>query len=134
MNRQFAHLKMLKRAGRGALKDGRSLTALGELAIRCPGCPRPGYNLPADWESMPPEKQYAILHFLSRNLLTISRFLYRLLIALDANFRLKNLRRPSTVDPGLHTGWAYFVELQPYLDHIAKYPKQKDVSFIIISL
>lgn len=57
-----------------------------------------------------------------------SRYLYRLILAIDANFRLKNLRRPSSLDPGLQTGWAYFVENGPYLEHIAKYPKQKDVS------
>lgn len=50
------------------------------------------------------------------------------MIALDANFRLKNLRRPSSVDPGLHTGLAYFVANQQYFDYLAAHPKQKDVS------
>lgn len=48
-------------------------------------------------------------------------------LALDANFRLKNLRRLSAKDPGLHTGLAYFVESKAYLEHIAHYPRQKDV-------
>lgn len=60
------------------------------------------------------------------------RYLYRIIVAIDTNFRLKNLRRPSTLDPGLHTGWTYFVANAPYLEHIMKYPKQKDVSYIII--
>lgn len=51
-----------------------------------------------------------------------------LIIALDANFRLSNLRRLSNRDPGLHTGKAYFVENREYLEHLAKYPRQKDVS------
>lgn len=62
-------------------------------------------------------------------LLTIlCRYRFMLVLALDANFRLKNLRRLSTKDPGLHTGLAYFVESNAYLEHIAGYPRQKDVS------
>ncbi|KAF9006891.1 hypothetical protein BDZ89DRAFT_965772 [Hymenopellis radicata] len=112
VNRQFAHLTMLKRSGRGSVKDGIETTNAGDLAVRCPACPREGVNLPEDWQSLPPETQ----------------FLYRLLLALDANFRLKNLRRPGTHDPGLHSGLAYFVETMDYLAHIAKYPRQKDIS------
>lgn len=49
------------------------------------------------------------------------------MIALDANFRLKNLRRPKSLDPGLHTGKAYFVANNDYYAHLAGYPTQKDV-------
>lgn len=54
-----------------------------------------------------------------------------LVLALDANFRLKNLRRLSTKDPGLHTGLAYFVENDAYLKHIARYPRQTDVGLVL---
>lgn len=61
--------------------------------------------------------------------LTIYRFLYLLIIAMDANFRLKNLMRSSNAkDPGLHTGMAYFPADQPYREHVLKYASQKDVS------
>lgn len=50
------------------------------------------------------------------------------MLMLDANFRLSNMKRNATDDKGLHTGLAYFVEDAPYLEHIAKYPRQQDVS------
>ena len=129
MNRQFAHLKMLKRAGRGAFLDGVAGTAAGELAVVCPACPHPNVNLPENWESMPSTEQYVnSLLLTSLQQLTICRYRFRLILALDANFRLKNLRRPSAVDPGLHTGNAYFVANRDYFEHLARDPKQKDVS------
>ncbi|KAK0444170.1 hypothetical protein EV421DRAFT_1903278 [Armillaria borealis] len=113
MVRQFAHMKMMKRAGRGNVSDGIKTTAPGQLATLCPACPHPGINLPADWESAP-------LEF---------KFLYILILALDANFRLKNLYRSSwDKDPGLHTGLVYFVEPTKYLKHMTNYATQKDIS------
>ena len=58
MNRQYGHLKMLKRGGRGAVPDGISTTKPGELAIPCPACPRVGVNLPDDWKSAKKEDRY----------------------------------------------------------------------------
>ncbi|KAJ7824915.1 hypothetical protein B0H13DRAFT_2241284 [Mycena leptocephala] len=52
MMREWRHLVMLKRAGRG--NDGKrkvAETLPGELAVTCPACPQPGINLPPDWES-----------------------------------------------------------------------------------
>ncbi|ESK82358.1 hypothetical protein Moror_12214 [Moniliophthora roreri MCA 2997] len=51
VTREWRHLKMLKRAGRG--NNGmRSVnqTHPSELAIVCPACPHPGINLPDGWE------------------------------------------------------------------------------------
>ncbi|KAF7325218.1 CxC2 domain-containing protein [Mycena kentingensis (nom. inval.)] len=53
--RQWRHLHLLKRAGRGHDKYGVVGTGPGELAIRCPACPRPGVNLPEDWADASPE-------------------------------------------------------------------------------
>jgi hypothetical protein len=55
MAREYRHLQMLKRAGRGHDPTGVEGTKPGELAIRCPCCPRPGVNLPENWEDVPPE-------------------------------------------------------------------------------
>ena len=61
--------------------------------------------------------------------LTMYRLLYFLIIAMDVNFRLKNLMRSSNAkDPGLHMGMAYFPTDQPYREHVLKYASQKDVS------
>lgn len=52
-----------------------------------------------------------------------------LLIAIDANFRLKNrLRANERDDPPLGTGWGYQVEEGPYREHLKNYVAEKDVS------
>ncbi|KAJ7182437.1 hypothetical protein C8R43DRAFT_1144448 [Mycena crocata] len=103
MTRQWRHLQMLKRAGRGHDPAGINSTKPGELALLCPACPQPGKNLPADWENMPHER----------------KFLYALFLAMDANFRLKR-KDVSTEekDPGLCKGWGFFCEVMAYMDHV----------------
>ncbi|KAK0432713.1 hypothetical protein EV421DRAFT_1893121 [Armillaria borealis] len=97
----------------GNVPNGVASTPPGRLAILCPACPRPNINLPPNWQSAPPE-----LHFL-----------YLVILAIDANFCLKNLYRSSyEKDPGLHTSLTYFVDPVPYLEHVHKYATQTDVS------
>ncbi|KAJ7797034.1 hypothetical protein B0H14DRAFT_3093238 [Mycena olivaceomarginata] len=109
MMRQYCHLLMLKRAGRGHDRSGVWGTAAGELAVECPVCPNPQVNLPEGWEDAPPADQ----------------FLYILFIALDACFRLKQRMISSEIkDPGLGTSWAYVTENLPY----RHYPPQGDRS------
>ncbi|PBK80346.1 hypothetical protein ARMGADRAFT_1040131 [Armillaria gallica] len=106
-------VKMLKMAGHGNEKDGITTTPPGSLALKYPACLRPGINLPPDWDTAPPKFQ----------------FLYMLILALDANFRLKNLYQSNWQrDPGLHTGLAYFVEPVKYLEHVTWFASQKDIS------
>ncbi|KAJ7594166.1 hypothetical protein C8J56DRAFT_1043935 [Mycena floridula] len=100
---EFRHLRACKRAGRGN-DDVRKIdeTFPGEIAVECPACPRPGINLPENWESMPKDQ----------------KFIYTLFIAVDACFRLKRKMVSSDMrDPGLGTGWAYFVEEAPYREY-----------------
>lgn len=129
MARQWRHLKMLKRAARGHDPKGVKATGVGELAVRCPACPRPGVNLPAGWDTVPPRDRYArnCSHHVTGSFM-FCRWLYRLILAMDANFRLKNrLRTSSKTDPGLGTGWAYFVPEGEYKEHIMKYVTQEEV-------
>lgn len=64
----------------------------------------------------------------------LDSFLYLLMLAVDANFRAKNLIRSSEAkDPGLHTGLAYFVENEGYREHLMKSVTQTDVSFPIMN-
>lgn len=58
--RQWRHLKLLKRAGRGHAMTGIAGTAQGELVVACPACPHPNRNLPPDWEYISAEKRCAI--------------------------------------------------------------------------
>lgn len=57
--REYRHLKMLKRAGRGHSKGGAAGTSHGECAVLCPACPQPGKNLydSEGWKDAPPNKR-----------------------------------------------------------------------------
>lgn len=59
MVRQYRHLKLMKRAGRGNVMNGLETTGPGELALQCPACPIPGINLPEGWEDAPLAIRYA---------------------------------------------------------------------------
>jgi hypothetical protein len=52
-----------------------------------------------------------------------------MLLAMDANFRLKNrLRANEHQDPSLASGLGYFIEEKGYKDHGKNYVAEKDVS------
>ncbi|KAJ7701694.1 hypothetical protein B0H16DRAFT_1347920 [Mycena metata] len=113
MVRQWRHLQMLKWSGRGHDLTGVDGTKLGGLAIECPACPRLEVNLPDDWENASPE----------------DAFLYILFLALDACFRLKRRLVSSELrDPGLGTGWAYFVEPEPYRAYLLTTTNETEMS------
>ncbi|KAJ3964901.1 hypothetical protein EV361DRAFT_975512 [Lentinula raphanica] len=58
MMKEWRHLKMAKRSGRGNDAE-RSLaeTKIGEMGIKCPACPRPDVNLPANWKEAPAKRR-----------------------------------------------------------------------------
>ncbi|KZP31898.1 hypothetical protein FIBSPDRAFT_944525 [Athelia psychrophila] len=89
MIRQWRNLKMLKRAGRGHDPSGVAGTKEGECAVLCPACPQPGKNLPPEWREAPEN----------------TRFIFELLLAADANFRM----------------------MSKYREHLAKYGDQKEI-------
>ncbi|KAJ7699815.1 hypothetical protein B0H16DRAFT_1835822 [Mycena metata] len=110
---EWRHLQMLKRAGRGHDPSGVNGTKPGGLAIECPACPRPNMNIPEDWEDAP----------------AADKFLYFLFLALDACFRLKRRVISSELrDPGLGTGWAYFVEQEPYRQYLLMATNETEMS------
>ncbi|KAJ7470051.1 hypothetical protein B0H11DRAFT_1730903 [Mycena galericulata] len=116
MSRQFAFLQQAKRAGCAQEDDGLATTKPGGMAVLCWTCPHDGKNLPDGWKNV--DAKY--------------RFLYMLLLALDANFRLKNrLRANEHQDPSLGSGMSYFVESAAYKEHLRKYVAEKDVSSCI---
>ncbi|KAF7299425.1 hypothetical protein MIND_00892300 [Mycena indigotica] len=124
MARQYAFLLRLKRAGVGHENKswnpyaGGATEALepGRIAVRCWACPRPGVNLPEGWENCDPKDE----------------FLYSLMLALDANFRLKNrIRANERQDDSLGSGWGYFVDDEPYREHLRDYVAEEDVSTCI---
>ncbi|KAK7455778.1 hypothetical protein VKT23_010810 [Stygiomarasmius scandens] len=96
---------MLKRHGRGHNPVGYAGTRPGECALPCPACPIPNVNLPEGWNDTSPRK----------------RWIYRLFLAMDANFRLVRLKVSSDdADPGLSHGYQYFVESNNFREHLSK--------------
>lgn len=55
MVREWRHIKMTKRAGRGHDPSGIDGTCRGGLSIPCRACPHPDINLQIGWENAPPE-------------------------------------------------------------------------------
>ncbi|KAJ7301491.1 hypothetical protein DFH08DRAFT_827531 [Mycena albidolilacea] len=101
MTRQWRHLQMLKRAGRGHAAEGITGTKAGDMS-------QPGKNLPCDgsWRHVPQER----------------RFLYALFLALDANFRMKRKDVSSEADdPSLGDGIAFFSQVEEYMAHLDKH-------------
>ncbi|KAF8415032.1 hypothetical protein L210DRAFT_3658007 [Boletus edulis BED1] len=108
MTREWRHLKMLKRAGRGHVAGGAASTHEGECAVLCPACPHPGINIPLD-----------INNSLVRSSGSEKSWRHALFVTIDANFRLKRKKVSSdTVDPSLSQGWAYFVEEASYKKYL----------------
>ncbi|KAK7027809.1 CxC2 domain-containing protein [Favolaschia claudopus] len=113
MSRQYAFLKRLMRAGRGHDDRGVDGTQPGECAVLCWACPHDGMNLPEGWRDVAPEFQ----------------FLFILIVAMDANYRLRNrLRLNEKDDPPLGSGWGYLVEETEYHEHLRGYVGEEDVS------
>ncbi|KAJ7886239.1 hypothetical protein B0H14DRAFT_2243953, partial [Mycena olivaceomarginata] len=113
MVREYSHLLMLKRAGRGHAKSGVMGTEQGALAVRCPCCPHPGVNLPDGWENAPADCQ----------------FLYIIFLAIDACFRLKRRLVSSELkDPSLGWGWAYMVDAVLYRSYLLTITDQNEMS------
>ncbi|KAK7051166.1 hypothetical protein VNI00_004666 [Paramarasmius palmivorus] len=113
VTRQYRHLKMLKRGGRGNAKViSVAHTSSGELALRCPACPHVGVNLPEGWESE-----------------TMNKFKYTMFLAVDACFRLKRkLVSSEASDPALGSGWAYMVEDEPYRQYLLERTNESEMS------
>lgn len=62
------------------------------------------------------------------------RFLYMVLVCMDANFRLKNrLISNFSVDPGLSNGMAYMTPRSPYESYVLSQADAKDVRRFILS-
>jgi hypothetical protein len=56
-----------------------------------------------------------------------------LLLAMDANFRLKNrLRGNQRADLPLGAGWGHIVDEGPYKEHLKGYVGEKDVSRFLL--
>jgi hypothetical protein len=57
------------------------------------------------------------------------RWLYCMIITIDACFRLKLKEKGITGDPALGDGWAHWVSSKPYLEYVKKYGYQVEVTW-----
>ena len=62
-----------------------------------------------------------------RTVRTLFRWLYSYFLAVDANFRLK-LKSRGITDPGVGSGWSYFVENQKYIEHVSQETSEEEVN------
>ncbi|KAK6975118.1 CxC2 domain-containing protein [Favolaschia claudopus] len=116
VSRQWSFLLRLKRAGRCHDPRGVENTGPGECAVHCWACPHDGRNLPEGWREVDPKYQ----------------FLYMLILAVDANFRLRNRIRVNELDdPSLGPGWGYWVEPEGYREHLKNYVNETEISTCI---
>ncbi|KAF9037328.1 hypothetical protein BDZ89DRAFT_1220764 [Hymenopellis radicata] len=118
MIRQYRHLMLMMRAGKGSQKDGASVFKPGELVLKCPACPIPSVNLPPNWKERVDQG--------------FPRYLYRKTISLDACFRLTNLHRSNqATDPSLHPGAGFMLDDagdSEYGAHVLRNASQKDMN------
>ncbi|KAF7967413.1 hypothetical protein HWV62_34385 [Athelia sp. TMB] len=101
--RIWRHLKMLKRSGRGHDPLGIESTLQGECAVECPACPHPGKNLPPDWRTKP----------------EWIRWIYALILTVDANFKLSLKEKGIKSDPSLGDGWAHWVPRDEFYEYLS---------------
>ncbi|KAJ7687974.1 hypothetical protein B0H16DRAFT_1753198 [Mycena metata] len=116
MARQYNFELCAKRTGCGRTENGVTKAKPGAFTVPCWPCPHDNRNLPEGWRDV--DSKY--------------KFLYMLLLAMDANFRLKNrLRANEHDDPALRAGNGYFVEDTGYKKHLRNYVAEKDASTCI---
>ncbi|KAJ7048214.1 hypothetical protein C8F01DRAFT_1268135 [Mycena amicta] len=112
MSRQWSCLSRAKRTARGHDPLGVAATLLGACAVLCWACPHDGKNLPTNWRDIEPK--------------------FRVILAIDANFRLKNRLRANEInDPPLGPGWAYWVDPKGYSEHVKNHVSETDLSTCI---
>ena len=74
-------------------------------------------------------KSSKLFRFIADETSLLYRFLYTLLVCMDANFRLKNnLVSNLSTDPGLWNGMAYMMPRSPYETYVLSQADAEDVS------
>lgn len=71
------------------------------------------------------------MEFPLTNAFAICRWLYALIVTIDANFWLKLKEKGILNDPALGDGWAHWVASQPYLKYVKKYGHQIEVNCLL---
>jgi hypothetical protein len=127
--REYRHLKMLKRGGRGHDPDGAAATKPGELAVLCPTCPRPGVNLPDDWEKASKEQRCVTIQNFWENWISYSIQIHLRFVSGDRCVFPDETRSRLQRTQGSRAGdsMSYMVEDGPYRNYLLTVTEQKEV-------
>lgn len=129
MHREYQHLKMIECSGRTFETMKHIPLGKGDIALECPACPHPGKNLPVDWElQIDLYVCIARLNLIPFWLEESNRWIYTLFVMLDANFCLKSRLCEIIDDLKLGDGLSYYVQSEPYKEHLKTIYKENDVS------
>jgi hypothetical protein len=86
---------------------------------------KPSFELANSWAI---NDVSAILRLSQEFPVIMFRWLYSLILAIDANFRLKLKNRGIKNDPPLGDGWGHWAPNGPYKEYINTYGWQEEVS------
>ncbi|KAF9006888.1 hypothetical protein BDZ89DRAFT_1144615 [Hymenopellis radicata] len=111
-SRQYTFLMRARRSG--VVHDGGlELAAPGALIVECWACPRPGVNLPKDWENVAEKYQYR----------------FRRIVSMDANFRMSSkLKVEAQPDLPLYDGLGVQMPMEQYAEWLRSYVTEEEVS------
>ena len=71
---------------------------------------------------------FDILHFSRSYICSTPRWLYRLILTIDANFRLKCKDKNNKNDVSLGDGWGHWVPQGEYTEYLSKHSHHTEVS------
>jgi hypothetical protein len=125
---------LIKRGGLAHSPLPLSSAPPGSCAVECPCCPHPGRNITNNWMFVRPENKYVSSnsYFILCSSLCLSRYLYQLALAIDANFRLKR-KEQGIQDKSLSDGLAYVVQSDTYNKFLTGVPDFNEVFPIFIA-
>ncbi|KAH8794364.1 hypothetical protein DL96DRAFT_1827827 [Flagelloscypha sp. PMI_526] len=127
--RQYSFLQRCRRSGRIHEPGGIGSTKHGQVAVQCWACPREGVNLPQGWDMVDKKYRLEFYHMPLMPGLPFSRYLFMLILAMDANFRLKScIRKNSKGTVQLGDGWGFFVPSKEYREYLSQGINDEDVS------
>jgi CxC2 like cysteine cluster associated with KDZ transposases len=121
MSRLWRWMKKLKWAGYGHNQQDPHNPPAGSLANYCPTCPQPGINLPEDWKGdsnrcgCPMANQNLPMN---SHIFTI-RFVFKLVLVADGNFKADHVRQKSDGDIWLMDGAGMAPNHKEYITFVA---------------
>ncbi|KAF9001427.1 hypothetical protein BDZ89DRAFT_968328, partial [Hymenopellis radicata] len=111
MARQWSFLQRVRRSGITHEDGGLAEAEDGAIRVDCWACPRIGVNLPDDWETV------------------LEEYLYRPVVSVDANFRMKcKMRASPYVDLPLYDGLGVQMPTGLYHEWLRQYITEEEVS------